>query len=122
PEAEAIVADRAKEREELGAAFVTEEVPDEKAASEGGRDIIAEGIAENADLLGRLRSYLKEKAYLRARVVDGKQEAGAKFSDYFDHFERWSAVPSHRALAMLRGRNEDVLSLEIEIDADDASP
>jgi len=122
PLAEAILADRAQEPAQLAAGFVTEEVPDVKAALEGARDIIAEGIAENADLLGRLRSYLKENAFLRARVVDGKQEAGAKFSDYFDHFERWSAVPSHRALAMLRGRNEDVLSLEIEIDADDASP
>ncbi|MFU0507764.1 Tex family protein [Pseudaminobacter sp. NGMCC 1.201702] len=122
PLAEAILADRTQVPAELAAGFVTEEVPDVKAALEGARDIIAEGIAENADLLGRLRSYLKENAFLRARVIDGKQEAGAKFSDYFDHFERWSGVPSHRALAMLRGRNEDVLSLEIEIDADDTSP
>jgi uncharacterized protein len=121
PLAEAILADRTRVPAELAVGFVTEEVPDVKAALEGARDIIAEGIAENADLLGRLRSYLKENAFLRARVVDGKQEAGAKFSDYFDHFERWSGVPSHRALAMLRGRNEDVLSLEIEIDADDTS-
>ena len=55
-------------------------------------------------------------------MVDGKQEAGAKFSDYFDHTERWANVPGHRALAMLRGRNEEVLSLDIEVDADDTSP
>ena len=61
---------------------------------------------------------MKDKAFLRARAIEGKQEAGAKFSDYFDHVERWAQVPSHRALAMLRGRNEDVLSLEIEVDAD----
>ena len=65
---------------------------------------------------------MQEKAFLRADVDDGKQEAGAKFSDYFDHVERWAKVPSHRALAMLRGRNEGVLSLDIEVDADDASP
>ncbi|TIX09364.1 MAG: RNA-binding transcriptional accessory protein, partial [Mesorhizobium sp.] len=65
---------------------------------------------------------MKERAFLRARVVDGKQEAGAKFSDYFDHVERWANAPSHRALAMLRGRNEEVLSLDIEVDADDQSP
>ena len=65
---------------------------------------------------------MKDKAFLRAKAIEGKQEAGAKFSDYFDHVERWAQVPSHRALAMLRGRNEDVLSLEIEVDADDASP
>jgi uncharacterized protein len=54
-------------------------------------------------------------------VIEGKQEAGAKFSDYFDHSERWASAPSHRALAMLRGRNEDVLDLNIEIDADNVA-
>ena len=109
-------------RLDLAAAYVTDDVPDAKAALEGAREILSEQLAENADLVGRLRTYMKERAFLRARVVEGKQEAGAKFSDYFDHVERWSEVPSHRALAMLRGRNEDVLSLEIEVDADDASP
>ena len=93
-----------------------------KAALEGARDIIAEGFAENAELIGNLRNYLKDRAVLRSHVVDGKQDAGAKFSDYFDHFERWANVAGHRALAMLRGRNEDFLSLDIEIDADDTSP
>jgi len=122
PLAEAILADRAAVPAELAAAYVTDEVPDVKAALEGARDIVAEQFSENADLLGRLRAYMKERAVLRARVLDGKEEAGAKFSDYFDHAERWATVPSHRALAMLRGRNEDVLALELEVDADDASP
>jgi uncharacterized protein len=122
PLAEAILADRSKVPAELAVAFVAGEVADVKAALEGARDIVAEGISENADLLGRLRNHMKERAVMRARVVDGKQEAGAKFSDYFDHSERWANVPSHRALAMLRGRNEDVLSLDLEIDADDTSP
>ena len=122
PLAEAILADRAAVPAELAAAYVTDEVPDVKAALEGARDIVAERFSENADLLGRLRAYMKERAVLRARVLDGKEEAGAKFSDYFDHAERWATVPSHRALAMLRGRNEDVLALELEVDADDASP
>ncbi len=56
------------------------------------------------------------------RVVAGKEAAGEKFADYFDHAERWSGIPSHRALAMLRGRNEEILSLDLEIDADDPSP
>src|SRR3546814_18583540 len=64
---------------------------------------------------------MKSHAALRAKVIDGKQEAGAKFSDYFDHHERWANVPSHRALAMLRGRNEEILMLAIEVDADDVS-
>ncbi|RVD59905.1 RNA-binding transcriptional accessory protein [Mesorhizobium sp. M2D.F.Ca.ET.185.01.1.1] len=122
PLAEAILADRSKVPAELALAYVTEEVADAKAALEGARDILSEQFAENADLVGKLRAYMKERAFLRAKVVDGKQEAGAKFSDYFDHVERWAGVPSHRALAMLRGRNEEVLSLDIEVDAEDQSP
>ncbi|WP_419694602.1 Tex family protein [Mesorhizobium muleiense] len=122
PLAEAILADRAAVPAELALAYISEEVADAKAALDGARDILSEQFAENADLVGRLRTYMKERAFLRSRVVDGKQEAGAKFSDYFDHVERWANVPSHRALAMLRGRNEEVLSLDIEVDADDASP
>ncbi|MDG4881682.1 Tex family protein [Mesorhizobium sp. WSM4884] len=122
PLAEAILADRSAVPAELALAYLTEEVPDAKAALEGARDILSEQFAENADLVGKLRGYMKERAFLRAKVVDGKREAGAKFSDYFDHVERWAGVPSHRALAMLRGRNEEVLSLDIEVDADDASP
>ncbi|MDW6026333.1 Tex family protein [Mesorhizobium sp. BAC0120] len=122
PLAEAILANRAAVPAEVAAAYITDAVPDVKAALEGARDILSEQFAENAELVGRLRAYMKERAFLRSRVVDGKQEAGAKFSDYFEHSERWSGVPSHRALAMLRGRNEDVLSLDIEVDADDTSP
>ncbi|GLQ77013.1 RNA-binding protein [Mesorhizobium huakuii] len=122
PLAEAILANRSLVPAEAALAYVTEEVADTKAALEGARDILSEQFAENADLVGKLRTYMKDRAFMRARVVDGKQEAGAKFSDYFDHVERWANVPSHRALAMLRGRNEEVLSLDIEVDADDASP
>jgi protein Tex len=122
PLAEAILADRSLVPTEIATQYVTGEVADVKAALEGARDIIAEGFAENAELIGNLRNYLKDRAVLRSRVIDGKQEAGAKFSDYFDHFERWANVAGHRALAMLRGRNEDFLSLDIEIDADDTSP
>ncbi|AZO66616.1 Tex family protein [Mesorhizobium sp. M6A.T.Cr.TU.016.01.1.1] len=122
PLAEAILADRAAVPAELALAYISEEVVDAKAALDGARDILSEQFAENADLVGRLRAYMKERAFMRSRVVDGKQEAGAKFSDYFDHVERWANVPSHRALAMLRGRNEEVLSLDIEVDADHASP
>ncbi|TJW42214.1 MAG: RNA-binding transcriptional accessory protein [Mesorhizobium sp.] len=122
PLAEAILADRAAVPAELALAYISDEVADARAALEGARDILSEQFAENADLVGKLRTYMKERAFLRSRVVDGKQEAGAKFSDYFDHVERWANVPSHRALAMLRGRNEEVLSLDIEVDVEDASP
>ncbi|CAA0109393.1 Protein YhgF [Starkeya nomas] len=122
PLAEAILADRSLVPSELAKAYLTDEVPDTKAALEGARDILSEQFAQNAELIGQLRAYLQRNAFLRARVVEGKEEAGAKFSDYFDHVERWSGVPSHRALAMLRGRNEDVLTLDIEADADDPRP
>ncbi|TSJ64090.1 RNA-binding transcriptional accessory protein [Starkeya sp. 3C] len=122
PLAEAILADRSLVPVELAKAYLTDEVPDTKAALEGARDILSEQFAQNAELIGQLRAYLQRNAFLRARVVEGKEEAGAKFSDYFDHVERWSGVPSHRALAMLRGRNEDVLTLDIEADADDPRP
>ncbi|MBO9167701.1 Tex family protein [Rhizobium sp. L245/93] len=122
PLAEAILKDRSREPAQLAEGYVANEVTDVKMALEGARDIIAEGIAENADLLKTLRAHMRQNAQLRAKVVDGKQEAGAKFSDYFDHTERWATAPGHRALAMLRGWNEEMLTLTIEIDADLASP
>lgn len=122
PLAEQILAERDKVPAELAAAFLSADVPDAKAALEGARDIVAEQITENADLLKRLRDYMKDNAFLRSRAVEGKQEAGAKFSDYFDHTERWSGVPSHRALAMLRGWNEEFLSVDIAVDQDNTDP
>jgi uncharacterized protein len=122
PLADAIMADRTSDPQKLAEAYITEEVLDVKSALEGARDIIAEQISENADLIGRLRNDMKDRAILYSKLVDGKAEAGAKFSDYFDHFERWATVPGHRALAMLRGWNEEFLSLSIEVDRDDTSP
>ncbi|MFN7090375.1 MAG: Tex family protein [Allorhizobium sp.] len=122
PLADAILADRTSDPQKLAQAYITEEVLDVKAALEGARDIIAEQISENADLIGRLRNDMKDRAILYSKLVDGKAEAGAKFADYFDHSERWATVPGHRALAMLRGWNEEFLSLSIEVDRDDTSP
>ena len=122
PLADAILADRAKVPADLAAAYLNEEVADAKAALDGARDILVERFSENADLVGRLRAHMKAKAVLRAKVIAGKEEAGAKFRDYFDHSERWSTAPSHRALAMLRGRNEEMLTLDLEVDADDPAP
>ena len=118
PLAEQILADRAQVPAVLAERFLSAEVPDVKAALEGARDIVAEQFTENADLLKRLRDYMKDNAFLRSRVVEGKKEAGAKFSDYFDHTERWATVPGHRALAMLRGWNEEFLSVDIVVDQD----
>lgn len=115
---DAILADRAADPVMLAAAFVTEAVPDTKAALEGARDILAEGLAEDASLLGRLRQHMKQVARLTSTLVEGKATEGAKFSDYFAHSEPWSAVPSHRALAMFRGRNEGFLGLDLAVDPD----
>ncbi|WP_312418131.1 Tex family protein [Shinella sp.] len=122
PLAEQILADRALVPSELAEKFLSADVPDVKVALEGARDIVAEQLTENADLLKRLRDYMKDNAFLRSRVVEGKQEAGAKFSDYFDHTERWATVPGHRALAMLRGWNEEFLSVDIVVDQDSTEP
>lgn len=120
PLAEALLADRGAMPLLLAEGFVNAAVPDAKSALEGARDILAEGLAENADLLGRLRGHMKAVARLACRVVEGKEAAGAKFSDYFAHSEPWAKAPSHRVLAMLRGRNEGFLSLDLEVDADAA--
>ncbi|MDR7028824.1 Tex family protein [Rhizobium rosettiformans] len=122
PLADAILADRSSDPQQLAAGYITEDVPDVKTALEGARDIIAEQISENADLIGCLRNDMKDRAILYSKLVDGKAEAGAKFADYFDHSERWATVPGHRALAMLRGWNEEFLSLSIEVDRDDTAP
>ena len=122
PLAEAILADRKLVPAELAAAYVAGEVADVKGALEGARDIVAEIIATNSELVGRLRIYMKQRAVLKSGVVEGKEAAGAKFSDYFQHSERWAQAPGHRVLAMLRGRNEGFLSLDIEVDADDPAP
>jgi uncharacterized protein len=118
PLVDAILADRAADPAGLANAYITEAVPDVKSALEGARDIVAEGLSEHADLLGRLRGHMKQVAKLTAKVLDGKETEGAKFSDYFAHTEAWATAPSHRVLAMLRGRNEGVLSLDLDIDAD----
>jgi uncharacterized protein len=91
-------------------------IPDTKAALDGARAIIMERIAEDANLLEKIRAHLNRNAELVARVVEGKENEGEKFKDYFSHNEPLSKVPSHRALAMLRGRNEGFLTLAMNAD------
>ena len=116
PLADAILADRMADPETLTQRYVTEAVPTTKDALNGARDIITERLTENATLLGELRSFMQREALLSAKVIDGKQQEGAKFSDYFDHSEPWSKVPSHRALAMLRASKEGIVTLDIAPD------
>ena len=90
-------------------------VTDTKAALDGARQILMERFAEDAELLGELRERLNDEGLVVASVVVGKEEAGAKFRDYFEYSEQIRNIPSHRALALLRGRNEDVLRLALKM-------
>ncbi|MGG6319467.1 Tex family protein [Vibrio cholerae] len=91
-------------------------VADSKAALDGARAIVMERIAEDANLLEKIRQHLNRNAEIVSRVVEGKEQAGEKFKDYFDHREPINKAPSHRALAMLRGRNEGFLTLTLNAD------
>ncbi|QQD25321.1 S1 RNA-binding domain-containing protein [Venatoribacter cucullus] len=88
-------------------------VADAKAALDGAKYILMERFAEDANLLARLRHFMQQEATLSVRVVPGQEGAGAKFADYFQHDEALKGVPSHRALAILRGRNEGILSFSL---------
>ncbi|WCR11824.1 RNA-binding transcriptional accessory protein [Paracoccus stylophorae] len=114
----AILADRAAEPAALARTYLTDKVADVKSALEGARDILVEELSENAALLGRLRQFMQDGAFISARVVSGKEEAGAKFSDYFDHREKWADIPAHRALAILRAAREEIVTIDIAPDPD----
>jgi uncharacterized protein len=93
-------------------------VADVRAALDGARAILMESIAEDAHLVGELRDWLWAQGQIRAKVVEGKQNEGAKFRDYFDHVESIGKIPSHRLLALMRARNEGVIELELAPAAD----
>lgn len=115
PLAEALLQNPTLVPEEEAANYLNAEhkIDDVKAALDGAKQILMERFSESADLLEQLRSYLKREACLQAKVVEGKEQEGEKFRDYFDYQEIFSTVPSHRALAVFRGRNEGVLSVSI---------
>ncbi|MFA7240121.1 MAG: Tex family protein [Sulfuricellaceae bacterium] len=121
PLAEGLLADPMLVPEEAALAYVAADkgVPDVKAALEGARHILMEKFAEDAELLGRLREYLWDNGILKSVVVEGKEEAGAKFRDYFDSRELLKNMPSHRTLAQLRGRNEGYLHLSLVLEEDE---
>ena len=115
PLASSLRADPAQIPEVAAAAFVDADkgVADVRAALDGARAILLETIAEDPALVGELRDWLWAHGQIRARVVAGKETAGAKFRDYFDHVEAIARIPSHRLLALMRARNEGVLELEL---------
>ncbi|MEU6565809.1 Tex family protein [Streptomyces parvulus] len=116
PLAEGLLGDPSVDPHAAAAAFVDagKGVADTQAALDGARSILTEKFSEDADLIGELRERMWGRGRLAAKVKDGKEEAGAKFADYFDFAEPFTALPSHRVLAMLRGEKEDVLDLVLE--------
>ena len=124
PLADTLLGDPTRNPEAEAAAYVDEGkgVADTKAALDGARQILMERFAENAELVGRLRRHVEERGVVQSKLIDGMAEKGAKFADYFDYSEQWSKIPSHRALALFRGRNEGILSVDLTVDADDVSP
>ncbi|MDQ7990598.1 MAG: Tex family protein, partial [Candidatus Dactylopiibacterium sp.] len=122
PLAEALLADPTRVPEAEAANYLNAEAGfgDAKAVLDGARQILMERFAEDAALVGALREYVAEHGLLVASVVDGKENDGeaARFRDYFAYREKLSAIPSHRALALFRGRNEDVLRLRLALDTD----
>ncbi|MGW5367866.1 Tex family protein [Streptomyces sp. NPDC004009] len=116
PLAEGLLGDPSVDPQAAAAAFVDADkgVADTQAALDGARAILTERFSEDADLIGELRERMWVRGRLVAKVREGKEEAGAKFADYFDFAEPFTELPSHRVLAMLRGEKEEVLDLVLE--------
>ncbi|GAA5213694.1 Tex family protein [Streptomyces thinghirensis] len=116
PLAEGLLGDPSVDPLAAASAFVDagKGVADPQAALDGARSILTEKFSEDADLIGELRERMWVRGRLAAKVKEGKEEAGAKFADYFDFAEPFTELPSHRILAMLRGEKEDVLDLVLE--------
>ncbi len=116
PLADALLDDRSLIPDQIAATYIDTDkgVPDTTTALEGARQIIMERISENAELLAELRERVWQKGVIHATVVPDKEQTAEKFKDYFDYQEAINKIPSHRALALLRGRNEDLLSITLK--------
>ena len=97
-------------------------VADTKAALDGARQILMERFSEDAALLQALREYLTDHGVVESKVIEGKQDAGEKFADYFDYSETIGTIPSHRALALFRGRREEMLTVILRLDTEEEKP
>ncbi len=121
PLLDSLLADPGQAPEAAAQAYLNAEAgfADVAAVLDGARQIFMERVAEDADLVGELRERLWEEAALTAKVIEGQEKAGAKFADYFDYREALKAIPSHRALALFRGRSEGVLRLGLHLPGQD---
>ncbi len=120
PLADALINDPTLKPEDEAAQYVAADraenpVADVKAALDGARQILMERFAEDAGLLGKLREQLQDNGILTSVMAEGKEQEGAKFRDYFVYSEKIADIPSHRALALFRGRNEDILRLALKM-------
>jgi uncharacterized protein len=97
-------------------------VADAKAALDGARQILMERFAEDAGLLQSLREYVQEHGVVQSKVIEGKNNAAEKYADYFDYSESINTIPSHRALAVFRGRREEMLNVELRLDSEEEKP
>lgn len=119
PLAEALLSQPELNPEVVATKYLSDHVSDAKAALDGARAILMEKFAEEAELMGMLRDKLWREGQIHATVIAGQEGAGEKFKDYFDHVESLHSIPSHRVLAMLRGRNEGILAINVQYQADD---
>lgn len=119
--AERLLADRTLDPETVAGEYLNKEhkIEDTKAALEGARQILMEQFSENAELIGSLREYLWRHGVITSTVAKDKEEEGKKFSDYFEYKENIQKIPSHRALALFRGRNESFLRLSLILEDDE---
>jgi uncharacterized protein len=114
PLADSLLSDPTQEPSEVAAAYLGENVADAQAALDGARAILAERFSEDADLVGELRERMWVSGRMISKVREGKEEAGSKFSDYFEFTEPFTRLPSHRILALFRGEKEEMLDLVLE--------
>ncbi|VAX01263.1 Transcription accessory protein (S1 RNA-binding domain) [hydrothermal vent metagenome] len=121
PLLDAILEDRSLDPSVAAKPYINVETKfaDSKAVLDGARQIFMERAAENADLLAKLRHTCWEKGELNSTVVKGQENKGSKFTDYFEFSEKINKIPSHRALALLRGRNEGILRVKLSIPGQD---
>ncbi len=128
PLAEALLADPSRDPETEASQYLRPDVDDDTkiadvaGALEGARQILVEQFAEDAELVGGLREFIWDTAALVSKVIDGKETDGAKFKDYFDYSEPVTKVPSHRALAVFRGRKEDILRVSLVVGDPETPP
>lgn len=117
PLLDALLEDPSNTPSELAEQYLNEEagVADANAALEGARHIFTERVSEHADLIGELRQKVQDHGAVSAEVVEAKKEQGKTFADYFDYQEALKKIPSHRALALFRGRKEGVLRVKLQL-------